>query len=101
MSRKIKKINFWVRRRSHIAVIAIGALVISMLFFNEDASLEHNMEYQQQIKELSEKIKLNRDSAEYYRNQRERLLTGSEELEQLAREQYRMQKPVEDVYIIR
>lgn len=101
MSKKIKKLNFWVRRRSHIAVIAIGTLVIALLFLNEDASWQHNMEYQEQIKALKEEIKLCNDSAEYYREQRERLLTGTEELEQIAREEYRMQKPTEDVYIIK
>lgn len=101
MSKKIKKLNFWVRRRSHFAVIAIGALVIAMLFLNEDASWEHNMEYQSRIKALNEEIQTCRDSAEYYRQQREKLLTGTEELEQIAREEYRMQKPTEDVYIIK
>ena len=101
MSKKIKKLNFWVRRRSHFAVIAIGALVIAMLFLNEDASWEHNMEYQNRIKALNEEIKVCRDSAEYYRQQRGKLLTGTEELEQIAREEYRMQKPTEDVFIIK
>jgi len=98
---KLKKLNFFVRRRSHIAVIAIGTLVITLLFVNEDASWQHNMEYQEQIKALNEQIKVCRDSAEYYRRQREQLLTGTEELEQIAREEYRMQKATEDVYIIR
>lgn len=97
----MKRLNFFVRRRSHIAVIAIGALVITLLFLNEDASWQHNMEYQEQIKALNEQIQVCRDSARYYREQRERLLTGTEELEQIAREQYHMQKPTEDVYIVR
>ena len=101
MSDKIKKLNFWVRRRSHLAVIAIGSLVIALLFLNEDASWEHNMEYQEQIKALNEEIKTCNDSAEYYRVQRQQLLTGTEELEQLAREEYRMQKATEDVFIIK
>lgn len=101
MSKKIKKLNFWVRRRSHIAVIAIGSLVIALLFLNEDASWEHNMEYQEQIKALNEEIKACNDSAEYYRNQRDQLLTGTGQLEQIAREEYHMQRPTEDVYIIK
>lgn len=101
MSKKIKKLNFWVRRRSHIAVIAIGGLVIALLFLNEDASWEHNMQYQEQIKALTEEIKSCNDSAEYYREQREKLLTGTEELEQIAREEFRMQKATEDIYIIK
>lgn len=101
MSKKIKKFSFWVRRKSHIAVIAVGALVISLLFLNEDASWEHNMEYQEQIKALKEEIKVCQDSAQYYREQRLQLLTGTEQLEHIAREEYRMQKPTEDVYVIR
>lgn len=101
MSKKIKKLNFWVRRRSHFAVLAIGALVITMLFMNEDASWEHNMEYQEEIKQLNQQIKICNDSAEYYRQQREKLLNGSAELEQLAREEYHMQKATEDVFVIR
>lgn len=98
---KLKKLNFLLRRRSHIAVIAIGTLVITLLFVNEDASWRHDMEYQEQIKSLNEQIKICRDSAEYYRRQRNQLLTGVEELEQIAREEYRMQKATEDVYIIK
>lgn len=89
------------RRRSHLAVIAIGTLVIALLFLNEDASWEHNMEFQAKIKSLNEQIKACNDSAQYYRNQREKLLTGTAELEQIAREEYHMQKPTEDVYLIR
>lgn len=89
------------RRRSHFAVIAIGALVIALLFLNEDASWEQNMRFQEQIKSLHHQIKACNDSAEYYRIQRERLITGTEELEQIAREEYHMQKPTEDIFIIR
>ncbi|MBD5172854.1 MAG: septum formation initiator family protein [Bacteroides sp.] len=101
MGKKIKRVNFWVRRRSHLAVIAIGSVVIALLFFNDDAYWRHNMEYQEEIKALNIKIKECRDSAEYFRLSKERLLTGTEELEQLAREEYRMQKPTEDVYILK
>lgn len=101
MSKKIKKWNFWVRRRSHIAVVAIGALVILLLFLNDDASWEHNMQYQEEIKALNEEIKLCNDSALYYKMEREKLVTGTEELEQIAREEYHMQKPTEDVFLIK
>lgn len=101
MSKKIKKVNFWVRRRSHLAVIAIGSVVIALLFFNEDAYWRHNMEYQEEIKQLNLAIKECRDSAAYFRMSKEKLLTGTEQLEQIAREEYRMQKPTEDVYILK
>lgn len=98
--KKSKKLNFWIRRRSHIAPLILGALVIGLLFFNEDTSWENNMEYQTRIKELESRIKECNDSAEWFRNQRERLLNGDAELEQIAREEYHMQRPTEDVYIL-
>lgn len=89
------------KRKSHIPFIVIGTLTVLLLFFNEDTSMSLNMEYQRQIKDLNAEIKLNKDSAAYYRQRREALVTGTEELEHLAREQYNMQKPTEDVYIIK
>lgn len=88
------------RRRSHIAPLLIGSLVIALLFFNEDTSWKHNMAYQEQIKQLQEEIKVCNDSAEWFHQRRERLLHGSEELEQIAREEYHMQKPTEDIYLL-
>lgn len=101
MSGKLKKMNFWVRRRSHIALVLILGLVVVILFFNEDTSYKLNMEYQQQINELQTEIKQCQDSAAFYRARREALLTGTEELEHIAREEYHMQKNSEDVYLIR
>ncbi len=88
------------RRRSHFAVVAIGALIITLLYINDDTSWKNNMKYQRQIKELKEEIQSCKDSAEYYRARRMQLITGTEQLEQIAREEYHMQKPTEDVYII-
>lgn len=101
MGKKLKRLNFWVRRRSHFAVIAIGSVLIALLFFNDDAYWRHNMEYQEEIKELNIKIKECRDSAEYFRERKRQLMTGTEELEQIAREEYRMQRPTEDVYVLK
>lgn len=99
--KKTKKMSFWMRRRSHIAPLLIGSLVIALLFFNEDTSWKNNMKYQAQIKSLQEEIKVCNDSAQWFRERREQLLTGNEELEQIAREEYHMQKPTEDVYLLR
>lgn len=101
MSGKIKKMNFWVRRRSHIALIFILGVVVLLLFFNEDTSYKLNMEYQSQINDLKKEIKQCEDSASIYRARREALLTGTEDLEHIAREEYHMQKASEDVYIIK
>lgn len=100
MSGNIKKLNFWVRRKSHIALFLILALVVVLLFFNEDTSYKLNMEYEDQINALKREIKECEDSAAYYRARRDALLTGTDELEHIAREEYHMQKPSEDVYVI-
>lgn len=92
--------NFWVRRRSHIALILILGLVVVLLFFNEDTSYRLNMEYQDQINELKREIGRCEDSAAYYRARREALMTGTEDLEHIAREEYHMQKNSEDVYLL-
>ena len=98
--KKTKKMSFWMRRRSHIAPLLIGSLVIALLFFNEDTSWKNNMKYQAQINSLQEEIKACNDSARWFRERREQLLTGNEELEQIAREEYHMQKPTEDIYLL-
>lgn len=101
MGRKTKKLSFWMRRRSHLPVIIIGSLLVLLLFFNEETSVKLNMEYQNQINELQRQIKLNEDSAEYYRQRRHAIESGQADLEQVAREQFHMQRPTEDVYLIK
>lgn len=100
-NRKIKKANFWIRRRSHIPMVAIATLMVLLLVFNEDTSISLNMEYERQINELSMEIKECLDSAAFFRMQREALEHGTANLEHIAREQYHMQRPTEDVFIIR
>lgn len=100
MGRKLKKMIFWFSRRSHLPVILIGGLVVLVLFFNDETSMQLNLKYQRQINELNREIKLNRDSAAYYRGKREAILQGADQLERIAREQYHLQRPTEDVYLL-
>lgn len=81
-------------------LILVGGVVILVLSLNEETSATRNYSYMQRIKELKQEIKENEDSAAYYRHKREALLTGTSDLEHVAREQYHMQRPTEDVYII-
>ncbi|MDE7382207.1 MAG: hypothetical protein K2N03_08815 [Muribaculaceae bacterium] len=97
---KLKKANFWVRRRSHLPIIIIGSIVVLLLYFNEETSMALNMKYEKEINQLREEIKSNRDSAEYYRIHRIAIESGKADLEYMAREQFRMQRPTEDVFII-
>lgn len=101
MGKKIKRANLWVRRKSHISVVLILGGLILLLFFNEDVSLTKSRQYDSEISELKADIKLCEDSATYYENKYKELTTGVEDLERLARENYKMQRPTEDVYIIK
>ena len=101
MGRKAKKFNFWLRRKSHLPLLIIGSLVVVILFVNDETSLALNMKYEKEINALSEEIDLCRDSALFYRAQREAIIHDSEDLEHLARERFHMQRPTEDVYIIK
>lgn len=100
MGKKLKYSIFWLRRRSHLPVFIIGSIIILVLFLNEDTSFSLNMEYQKEINRLNDEITSCRDSAKYYKEMREAILKGKEDLERIAREQYNMQRPTEDVFII-
>lgn len=72
-----------------------------LLFFNEETSLALNMEYEREINRLTLEIKENRDSAAFYKEQRESLIHDSQDLEHMARERFHMQRPTEDVFILK
>ncbi|MBD5201272.1 MAG: hypothetical protein HDS70_00405 [Bacteroidales bacterium] len=100
MGKRIKYSLFWLRRRSHLPVFIVGGVIILVLFLNEDTSIALNVEYQKEINRLTAEIESCRDSAIYYREKREAILNGKEDLERIAREQYNMQKATEDIFII-
>ena len=93
--------SFWLRRKSHLPLIIVGSIVVMLLFFNDETSLALNMEYEREINRLSLEIKENKDSAAFYRSQWEALLHDSQDLEHMARERFHMQRPTEDVFIIK
>lgn len=95
--------TLWARIQARVPIplLLITAVVLSVLFMDDEASISQNYENQQEMKALRAEIKLNLDSAEYYRSKREELERGAVELEYIAREQYGMKRPSEDVYIIK
>lgn len=72
-----------------------------LLFFNDDTSISLNMQYEREINDLTEQIAECRDSAAYYRSQREAIIHDNGDLEQIAREKFHMQRPSEDVFILK
>ena len=101
MGAKLKKVSFWLRRKSNLPLVLIGSLMVLLLFFNEETSLALNMKYEKEINRLTLEIKECKDSAAFYRQQREAIIHDSEDLEHLARERFHMQRPTEDVYILK
>lgn len=89
------------RRRSNITLILVGGVMVLLLFLNEDASLKLNMQYQEQINSLRRQIRECEDSAQWYSARRQALFIGTEDLEHVVREEYHMQKPTEDVFLIK
>ncbi|MDE6058182.1 MAG: septum formation initiator family protein, partial [Muribaculaceae bacterium] len=80
--------------------IIIGAFFVGILLLNDDASFSQSMIYEREIVRLKKEIKENTDSAAYYRNRRLAIERGDEALEYIAREQYHMKRPTEDVFLI-
>lgn len=101
MGRNLKKFSFWIRRRSGLPVLIVGGIIVIMLLFNDETSISLNIQYQKDITRLKQEIKLNYDSAQYYKDKRESILKGGTDLERIAREQYHMQKTSEDIFLIK
>mgnify|MGYP001043260882 CR=1 FL=1 len=101
MSRRTKRFKIWFTRHVPVPLLLIGVAAVVILCLNDEVSPSRNYSYLQEIVELKSQIRQNLDSAEYYRTKRNELASSPEELEHIAREQYQMQKPDEEVYLIR
>ncbi len=84
----------------NINLIVIVGILIYILFFTEN-SVQETYHYEQEIARLREQLKQEKDSLEFYRTLNQRLSGDPYILEQQAREHYYMQRPNEDVFIIK
>lgn len=89
----------WTRRYITLPLLIAVAYIVFVLFFNENSYFK-SMEYQQEIDRLEAEIKENNDTMVYYHRLNTSLSSSPEELERIVREQYHMQRPNEDVYVI-
>ena len=99
MKNKFKDTILWSRRYLSLTLVAVAAFAVTILFFNEN-SFSRSWELQTRIDELEEQIRLAKDTMNYYRNLNRALDTDRETLERVVRENYHMQRPNEDVYIV-
>ena len=100
MSSFSKKAAYWFKRCANIPLLLIGVFFVGILLLNDDASFSRSVEFEHEIMRLRKEIKENNDSADYYRSRRLAIERGDEELEFLAREQYHMKRPSEDVFLL-
>lgn len=100
MSSFSRKAAFWFKRSANIPLLIIGVFFVGLLLLNEDASFTQSMLFEKEIVRLKKEIKENKDSAAYYRNRRLAIERGDDALEFIAREQYHMKRPTEDVFIL-
>ncbi len=89
----------WCRRYVSLMFIAIVAFLLYVLFFSENSYSRYN-ELHKQAQALKAQIAMEEDTLAYYRTLNKRLETSPAEMERIVREQYFMQRPYEDVYIV-
>lgn len=100
MSSFSRKAAYWYKRCTSIPLLLIGVLCVGILLLNDDASFTQSMVFEQEIIRLKREIKENNDSAAYYRERRLAIESGDDALEYIAREQYHMKRPTEDVFLL-
>ena len=100
MSSFSRKAAYWIKRCANIPLLIIGAFFIGILLLNDDASFTQSMLYEKEIVRLKKEIKENTDSAAFYRSRRLAIERGDDALEYIAREQYHMKRPTEDVFLL-
>ncbi len=90
----------WGRRYISFTLLIVVAYLAFLLFFNEN-SMMRSIDLDRTIDSLRTEIRVNQDSLEYYKALNNRLSTSPEEMERVAREQYNMNRPDEDVYVFK
>lgn len=94
----MKKFFGWCKRYISLMSILVVGLVAYSLFW-QDNSIFKYQEYNKEIKELKEEIKMAKDTLEYYREMNQKLRTDPETMEREARENFYMIGPDEDIYV--
>lgn len=97
---KIRILLGWGRRYISFTLLIVVAYLAFLLFFNEN-SMMRSIDLDRTIDSLRTEIRVNQDSLEYYKALNNRLSTSPEEMERVAREQYNMNRPDEDVYVFK
>lgn len=93
------KILEFVRNHFSLGKTVLVLFVIFIIFIDENSCIQR-IRYDAEINDLRRQIAAQNDTTDYYNRQIERLKTDRNTVEQIAREQYYMSKPNEDIYIV-
>lgn len=93
------KILEYARKHFSWGKTVLVVFVIFIVFIDENSCIQR-IRYDAEINDLRRQIAAQNDTTDYYNRQIERIKTDRHTVEQIAREQYYMSKPNEDIYII-
>ncbi len=89
----------WCRRYLSVSLLVVVGVLVYILVFS-DNNVSETYTYERKIDSLKAGIKQAEDSLAYYQNLKERLHTDPVTMEQVVRENYHMQRPDEDVFVV-
>lgn len=89
----------WLRRYLTLPTLIAVGIIVYLTLFSEN-SVSQRVAYQQIIDSLQIELRAQEDSLALYRNLNERLSKDPELMEQVVREQYNMNRPHEDVFVV-
>lgn len=97
---KLKKIKRprWIPLWLSIPFIIFIAFIVGMLFFGEN-NYRDISKLQKEVDKVKAQIKEQEDSAQFYIRKTQELNTDKETLEKIAREQYKMKRTNEEVFV--
>lgn len=97
---KLKKLSRpkWIPRWLSLPFIIFLAFIVMLLFYGENNYMLINQQ-KKEIDKMNAQIKVMEDSAKYYEQKTQELNTDKETLEKIAREQYRMKRTNEEVFV--
>lgn len=99
MNERLSNIYTWSRKYITLNFLAMCAIIVYLCFFN-DNSVTDMYRYQKEIDTKRAEIISNLDTIRYYETMLNRLRTDPETMERIVREQYHMQRPNEDIYVV-
>ncbi|MCD8178880.1 MAG: septum formation initiator family protein [Tannerellaceae bacterium] len=91
--------NNYLSRINAYWLVTIGFLILA--FTAGDSNLYMRYTYQEKIRSLEKEISYYEKEIEENRKKLEDLQTNKEGLERFAREEYKMKRPNEDIYLVR